>query len=56
MKTIGADFIAFTGHKGLLGPPGIGGLLINTEFDVSQIQPIMQGGTGSRSALARAGP
>ena len=49
MKTIGADFIAFTGHKGLLGPPGIGGLLINTEFDVSQIQPIMQGGTGSRS-------
>jgi cysteine desulfurase family protein len=49
MKAIGADFVAFTGHKGLLGPPGIGGLLISTDFDISQIQPLMQGGTGSQS-------
>ena len=49
MKATGADFIAFTGHKGLLGPPGIGGLLIGTDFDTSQIQPLMQGGTGSLS-------
>ena len=49
IKSIGADFIAFTGHKGLLGPPGIGGLLISTDFDISQIQSLMQGGTGSQS-------
>jgi cysteine desulfurase family protein len=49
MKTIGADFIAFTGHKGLQGPTGTGGLLITPDFDTSALNPLMQGGTGSQS-------
>jgi cysteine desulfurase family protein len=49
MQALDADFIAFTGHKGLLGPPGIGGLLIRTGFDTSFLTPLMQGGTGSQS-------
>ena len=49
MKALEADFIAFTGHKGLQGPPGIGGLLISPGFDITQLDPLMQGGTGSKS-------
>ena len=49
VKEIGADFIAFTGHKGPQGPTGIGGLLIHPDFDVSRLPSLMQGGTGSRS-------
>jgi cysteine desulfurase/selenocysteine lyase len=49
MPSIGIDFLAFTGHKELQGPPGIGGLLIGENVDVSQIEPLMRGGTGSRS-------
>ena len=30
MQTCGIDFLAFTGHKGLKGPQGIGGFLIST--------------------------
>lgn len=40
------DFLAFTGHKGLLGPQGTGGLYIREGLDV---QPLMRGGTGSIS-------
>lgn len=43
----GVDFVAFTGHKGLLGPPGIGGLWIK---DPESLEPLVCGGTGSRSA------
>ncbi|NLG49862.1 MAG: aminotransferase class V-fold PLP-dependent enzyme [Chloroflexi bacterium] len=43
------DLLAFTGHKGLLGPPGTGGLVIASHVDVNRIQPIICGGTGSRS-------
>ncbi len=43
------DLLAFTGHKDLQGPPGIGGLVINGSVDVSQIEPLIRGGTGSRS-------
>jgi cysteine desulfurase/selenocysteine lyase len=49
MPAIGIDFLAFTGHKELQGPPGIGGLAISENVDVSQIEPLMCGGTGSRS-------
>lgn len=48
MKSCGIDFLAFTGHKGLLGPQGIGGFLISEELD-SLMQPFVAGGTGSRS-------
>lgn len=42
----GLDFVAFTGHKGLLGPPGTGGLFIR-EPDL--VSPLLYGGTGSSS-------
>lgn len=45
---LGIDMVAFTGHKGLLGPTGTGGLLIRDGLDVA---PLMRGGTGSRSDL-----
>jgi cysteine desulfurase / selenocysteine lyase len=50
---LGIDLLAFTGHKGLLGPPGTGGLVIAPEVDVSQIRPTLMGGTGSRSEEER---
>jgi cysteine desulfurase family protein len=40
------DFLAFSGHKGLLGPQGTGGLYIG---DDRLQNPLMRGGTGSRS-------
>ena len=40
------DYIALTGHKGLLGPTGTGGLYMK---DTSGIIPLTAGGTGSRS-------
>jgi cysteine desulfurase / selenocysteine lyase len=49
MPAMGIDFLAFTGHKELQGPPGIGGLAIGENVDVSQMEPLMRGGTGSRS-------
>jgi cysteine desulfurase/selenocysteine lyase len=51
MKAFGIDFLAFTGHKGLQGPPGIGGLIIGDHVDTLQIEPLVQGGTGSQSEL-----
>lgn len=49
MQAMGIDLLAFTGHKELQGPPGIGGLVISDNVDVSQIEPLMHGGTGSSS-------
>ena len=43
------DLLAFTGHKALLGPTGTGGLYIGPRVQVEQLQPLMRGGTGSRS-------
>ncbi|MBR5498264.1 MAG: aminotransferase class V-fold PLP-dependent enzyme [Clostridia bacterium] len=42
------DFLAFAGHKGLLGPQGIGGFLVRDEC-VGKIAPLIAGGTGSIS-------
>ncbi len=42
------DYLAFTGHKGLLGPQGIGGFLISEALDEKMI-PYIAGGTGSQS-------
>jgi cysteine desulfurase family protein len=44
----GIDFLAFTGHKGLLGPQGIGGFVISDQVQ-KRIKPILMGGTGSKS-------
>jgi cysteine desulfurase/selenocysteine lyase len=49
MKAMGIDLLAFTGHKGLQGPPGIGGLVINKSVNTAQIAPLIRGGTGSQS-------
>lgn len=47
-----ADALAFTGHKGLLGPMGIGGLLL-TDRLAQELTPLMAGGTGSFSEAER---
>jgi selenocysteine lyase/cysteine desulfurase len=49
VEAMGIDLLAFTGHKGLQGPPGTGGLVINDTVDTSRIEPLVRGGTGSRS-------
>lgn len=43
-----ADAIAFTGHKGLLGPQGIGGVVLSTKLS-SILEPLITGGTGASS-------
>ncbi len=40
------DILAFTGHKGLLGPQGTGGIYLRPGLN---IKPLKQGGTGSLS-------
>ncbi len=42
------DFLAFSGHKGLLGPTGTGGFFIRDQL-VEQVQPLKFGGTGIKS-------
>ncbi|MCK9362583.1 MAG: aminotransferase class V-fold PLP-dependent enzyme [Syntrophales bacterium] len=42
------DLLAFSGHKSLFGPQGTGGLYIREGIE-KQLQPLMMGGTGSRS-------
>lgn len=49
LKELPVDLLAFTGHKGLFGPQGTGGLIINTEGLEEKIEPLMRGGTGSKS-------
>jgi cysteine desulfurase/selenocysteine lyase len=51
IPAMGIDLLAFSGHKALQGPPGIGGLVIADNVDVSQIKPLVRGGTGSQSEL-----
>jgi cysteine desulfurase family protein len=45
------DLLAFTGHKGLGGPMGTGGLVIGDRVDLDRLAPLKRGGTGSRSEL-----
>ena len=45
---LGADMVAFTGHKGLRGPLGVGGLYVSPDLELEQV---MVGGTGVRSNL-----
>ena len=48
MKAMYIDALAFTGHKGLLGPQGIGGFILKEEM-IGLIDPLLSGGTGSIS-------
>lgn len=43
------DLLAFTGHKSLFGPMGTGGLVVGARVDEGRIEPLLRGGTGSRS-------
>jgi cysteine desulfurase family protein len=47
-EKLNADVIAFTGHKGLLGPQGIGGFAISDTL-AKEIDSFIDGGTGSLS-------
>lgn len=49
MEADAVDILAFTGHKGLLGPTGTGGLIFGPGFDTEAVTPLAFGGTGSRS-------
>lgn len=47
-EALGLSVMALPAHKGLLGPQGIGALLVTEEF-VSRLDPLISGGTGSMS-------
>lgn len=49
------DALAFTGHKGLLGPQGIGGFLISQKM-AEQMTALVSGGTGSLSEYEEVPP
>lgn len=46
VETMGVDMLAFTGHKSLFGPMGTGGLYVKPGLE---LEPLLRGGTGSRS-------
>ena len=48
MKEMNIDALCFTGHKGLYGPQGIGGFILQEEM-IELIDPLLSGGTGSIS-------
>jgi cysteine desulfurase family protein len=47
VEEMNIDLLAFTGHKGLLGPPGTGGLFVREGI---VLRPLIYGGTGTHSA------
>ncbi len=48
MEVMNVDVVAFTGHKSLLGPTGIGGLYVREGIEIRHTRA---GGTGVRSAV-----
>ena len=50
VEAMGIDVLAFSGHKGLLGPQGTGGLYVR---DGVELRPLRTGGTGSQSESDR---
>jgi cysteine desulfurase family protein len=48
LPAMGVDLLAFTGHKGLLGPQGIGGLWVREGVE---LEPFFHGGTGGDSRM-----
>lgn len=52
MQKLHIDALAFTGHKGLLGPQGIGGFVLR-EHMIDKVKPFIVGGTGSLSHTER---
>ncbi len=50
MVEMNIDGLAFTGHKSLMGPQGIGGFIIMPDLNM-ELDPLLSGGTGSVSHL-----
>ena len=50
IQELNVDIVAFTGHKSLLGPTGIGGLYVEEGIEIRHTRA---GGTGVRSAVRR---
>lgn len=48
MKELNCNGLCFTGHKGLMGPQGIGGFVIDDSL-IPYVSPLVEGGTGSVS-------
>lgn len=48
VEKLGLSACCFTGHKGMMGPQGIGGIVWEPEF-AQKVQPMIEGGTGSFS-------
>ena len=46
MGALGVDVLCFTGHKGLLGPQGTGGLCVAQDVEIA---PLLEGGSGTHS-------
>ena len=46
MRDMNIAVLCFTGHKGLMGPQGTGGLLVREDID---LKPLMEGGSGIHS-------
>ncbi len=53
MEEMGADVLCFTGHKGLMGPQGTGGMCIKPGVE---IRPFKTGGTGVQTFLRHQPP
>ncbi len=50
MESMGIDILCFTGHKGLMGPQGTGGMCIREGVE---IRPLKEGGSGVQSYRRR---
>ena len=50
MEQMGIDILCFTGHKGLMGPQGTGGMCIREGVEV---RPLKEGGSGVQSYRTR---
>ena len=48
MENLGITALAFSAHKGFLGPEGLGGFIAKEDF-ASTLSPLVAGGTGSQS-------
>lgn len=46
MTAMGIDVLCFTGHKGLMGPQGTGGLCVRPDVE---LRPLLRGGSGVQS-------
>jgi cysteine desulfurase family protein len=49
-KKLKVDFLAFTGHKALMGPTGTGGFAVSKKM-AGEMDSLIEGGTGSKSHL-----